>query len=148
MATSYTLLANFKAGRCSTPLRFDFSGFGRLGISEKSTLIQGTVHAFRIPHVLTPSHFRDLFTRLVVLMLDRATTNSGYLIVINVLRTFYFRIVIIQKSSSIVSEYTQELTLAISTTSEQPSLLTSYKLKDETNFGLSPLSLVLASQVD
>ncbi|KAF3592987.1 hypothetical protein DY000_02020242 [Brassica cretica] len=36
MATSYTLLANLKAGRCSTPLRFDFSGFGRLGISEKS----------------------------------------------------------------------------------------------------------------
>lgn len=66
-----------------------------LFLDEKSTLIQGTVHAFRIPQVLTPSHFRDLFTRLVVLMLDRATTNSGYLIVINVLRTFYFRIVIV-----------------------------------------------------
>ncbi|XP_013596697.1 PREDICTED: uncharacterized protein LOC106304856 isoform X2 [Brassica oleracea var. oleracea] len=56
-----------------------------LFLDEKSTLIQGTVHAFRIPQI--------------------------------------------QKSSSIVSEYTQELTLAISTTSEQPSLLTSYKLK-------------------
>lgn len=31
------------------------------------------------PHVLTPSHVRDLFTRLVVLTLDVATTNFGYL---------------------------------------------------------------------
>ncbi|KAF2532816.1 hypothetical protein F2Q70_00029084 [Brassica cretica] len=32
MATSYTLLANLKAGRCSTPLRFDFSEPVRTGL--------------------------------------------------------------------------------------------------------------------